>query len=1360
MANQPTLDAYIPIDRRLAIISGQDLPDRMQGAALFADISGFTPLTETLARELGLRRGAEEVTRQLNLVYASLISLVDRYHGSVIGFSGDALTCWFDGDRGLRAVTCALSMQESMQAFSNSRSPSGLTFPLGIKIAVTSGSVRRFRVGDPGIQLIDVLAGTLLDRLAAGEHLAGTGEIIVSGEVASALKDNLQIAGWRRHADTGEQFALIVGMSVMAPVNPWQAIKPGNLPEEQIRPWVLSEICNSYKTGQGQFISELRPATALFLGFSGIDYDRDEEAEEKLDAYIHWVQQIIVRYEGFLIQLTFGDKGSYLYCVFGAPVAHDDDPARAVAAALELCSPPDFIAAQSIRIGISQGIIRAGPYGGPTRCTYGAMGDEVNLSARLMGQAKPGQILVSQRIVNAVSDTYQYQAIGPVHVKGKDLPVLVSQVIARKQADPNLHHRFTNTLVGREAELRIIDQVLETVECGKGQVLRIDGYVGIGKSRLATELIDRANARHFQTAAGGCYSTTLNVAYAPWRQVFCRLLRLEAAQDSENCLPEAYSRQVKTVEEFIQQANPDWMLRLPLLGDLLGLPIPDNPTTAAFEPKLRRSALFDLLSEIIQYLSQKQPILILLDDLHWMDEASCSLTLAAGRAISQLPILLTLLHRTPPPETSILPELDDLSYHQKLSLGELPIEGTAALLTNRLGGRPAGLALSLIQVETEGNPFFVEELANILIESSNLRKNPNGEWVLSDDMVQALQRSGCLQLSSQGWALLPGADISAVDLGLPESVQGAILARFDRLPESSKLTLKVASVVGRIFPLSIVAGAHPLKLNNIALQDEFKLLIERDFIRRESTAEQVYAFRHALTQDVAYETLLYEQRRQLHQAVAETIEQLTPDAIDPLAHHSFLGEDWLRAFRYQTAAGNQAQKLFANQEGIEHYRKALQSAGHLVGEEFTAREQQVYACLGELLAVTGQYDPARDQLSQALALARILNDLDAQAKACRWIAYVYEFCSDYPQALEWIEKGLKLLEARETASTAELMAIAGLIYVRQGNYDRALQLCENGIRIAENLGEATSLAFSHNSRAIVSYSRGDMLEAVAHFQQAAELYQKAGNIHGQALSYNGMGNAYQNLGKWPEAYIYLRRSAEIFNQTGDELHKGFANNNLGEIARNQGRLDEALDYYQQALHTMERLGSSAYVFGVLHMNLGATYVRRKEIGMARQHLETSRLYYEQAGSRDFLPELYRHRSEAALIAGEFELAKADGDSSLRHARELSMRSEEGMALRVLGEVALAKYEFSEAERCLSDSISILNEVKHEYEAARSQLSLAQVYLSQGRQNQGGEQLDQCVLVFERLGAFLELESEKELKTRRFKNSSTRRKSFS
>jgi DNA-binding response OmpR family regulator/class 3 adenylate cyclase len=424
-----SLVAYLPMDRRHALARGERLPDRTSGAALFADISGFTPLTEALAAELGLQRGAEEVTRTINQVYGAMIDQVHRFGGSVIGFSGDAITCWFDGDEGLRAAACGLAMQDAMAEFASVTTPTGTPFSLAIKVAIATGPVRRFLVGDPGVQVIEVIAGGTLDRLARAEHRASRGQVLAEMAVVEQSGGRIVIAEQRSDEGNGQHLAVLSGLGEAVPASPWPELPDGGLTDAQCRAWMPPVAYERVLEGTGRFLSELRPATALFFCFAGIDYDGDDGAGARLDAFIRWVQGVLQRHGGSLFQLTMGDKGSYLCAAFGAPIAHDDDETRAVYAALDLQSPPPELSFVSgLQAGIAQGLMRTGAYGSSTRHIYSIQGDKANLAARLMTLAGEG-ILCDGAVYQAACGRAPMEPLPPSAVKGKAEPVPVYRVL-------------------------------------------------------------------------------------------------------------------------------------------------------------------------------------------------------------------------------------------------------------------------------------------------------------------------------------------------------------------------------------------------------------------------------------------------------------------------------------------------------------------------------------------------------------------------------------------------------------------------------------------------------------------------------------------------------------------------------------------------------------------------------------------------------------------------------------------------------------------------------------------------------------------------------------------------------------------
>jgi len=1272
------------MDRRQAMFRGKDLPDRAHGAALFADISGFTPLTEALVRELGSRRGADELTRQLNLVYDALIAEVHRYGGSVITFSGDAITCWFDGDDGLRATGCALAMQETMGQFAEVETPSGLTVSLAMKAAVATGPVRRFLVGDPDIQMMDVLAGATLDRMAAAEHQAQRGEVVVDAHTAAQLCDQVTVVDWREDVETGERFAVVSGLACQVEVTPWPNLPLSALSEERVRPWLLPPVYERLRAGQGRFLAELRPGVALFLRFGGLDYDRDDAAGEKLDVYLRWVQNALARYEGYMFQLTLGDKGCYLYGAFGAPLAHDDDPARAVAAALELRTPPlemDYIT--GLEMGISQGRVRAGAYGGTMRRTYGVLGDEVNLAARLMGQAEPREILVSQRIADAVAKSYQIEYKGLARIKGKQEPLPVSRVLGRRRTSPQGRSTpFTHRLVGRDDELARMEELLVPVLDGEGRVLRLEGGAGVGKSHLAAEFLGRAVDRGFRVASGACQSISQGIAYYPWRQAFRALFGLaeEPLEGEDPTVSDG--RQIVQVEGIVSKTDPGWLLRLPLLGDLLGLPIPDNETTAAFDPRLRQEALFALAVEIVQSQGQAGPLLLLVEDAHWMDEASLGLTLAVGRAIASTSVLLTLVHRPPVRrDQPLLPDLSRLPHCNHIDLSELSPEGVEAMVIHRLGGEPSALVLDLIQAQAQGNPFFTEELVYTLRESGGLYCQEDGRWTLSETIFDALQGANCLVREGGEWGLAQDAQLSAADLGIPDSVHGVVLARIDRLPEGHKLTTKAASVIGRVFEFDLLAQAHPVHPGREMLQEQMVTLETRDFVRLEMPPPRLtYMFKHNVTQEVAYETLLEEQRRELHQAVGKALEGLEPEAVEQLAYHYSRGGVRDKTLFYLDKAARKTQAEYANETALNYYNQALS-----MEERWEWRKGQV-----EVLHILGRRGDERAALSALGAISGASSYHKGEA-AYLWGQY-YEAVSDYGEAQAAVERALTASRERaDPVSEVNSLAYLGLIARRQADYERAKGWYRQALSLFQEDGsyrpeEAMAFAQAFHGLGMVHREQGDFDEARACYERALALNRQSGNRKGEGEALNGLGVTAYYQRDFGEALTYYRQAVEISQSIGDRAREAWFSQNLAMAMKEAGEYGQVIEYLSAALSILQATGDR----------------------------------WAESNAWNGLGILYQE-------LGDLQRAQDCLNQGLQMSREIGDESGQAYILVNLGLVARDRGDLAAAEQLLTKGLALAQEQEDKYLVSYFLSYLATVYLQTGQLEQAIEKADAALL---------------------------------
>ncbi|MGE5377362.1 MAG: adenylate/guanylate cyclase domain-containing protein, partial [Bacteroidota bacterium] len=768
---------YMPIDRRFAIATGNPIPSMSHGAVLFTDISGFTTLTELLVNSLGHQRGAEELSQFLDKVFDVLIAQVVRYHGSVISSGGDALLSWFEGtekDAAQRAVTAAFEMQKSLLAVSKFSLPDNRSVTLEIKSAAACGTVRRFLIGDPQVRVFEVLGGTLLDEVSAAEGLAGKGQVVVSEKTATLLGKEASVLE-QRQTKRGQSVSVLGDLHKMHEPAPWP--DPPVLDKEQVKPWLHPFIFDYVSSDQELFMAQLRPSVALFMNFSGIDYEHDAEAGAKLDMFFRWVYERVEHYGGTLLNVITGDKGSYFYIALGTPYTYEDDANRAVALAQSLLSKPpslDFI--YNVRIGITRGTSWSGSIGSREWRTFAAMGNEINLAARLMQAAHPGHMLVSERIAEAAGDRFQWQLSREISVKGIQKSVKVFELSLSSKKTPADRHLSSEIMVGRQTERILLYEILQNIPATANRVVVIEGDAGIGKSRLIGDFLAHVQAEKIPALIGAGYAVEQSTGYHAWRPIFETIFGLEAVDDGEG-------RRARALEWITRHAE-NLLERVPLLAPVLSLDVQDNSLTGQMTGLVRAENTRQLLVSILEAHAGDSPLVLVLEDAHWFDSSSLALAADAARALTNAMIVLStrqILGNIPEQLSVVL----DLPQTTRLRLGQMNQEEITSLVCQRLGVKSLPEPVrDLILAKAEGHPFFSEELA----------------YSLRDTGVILVDHAEC--------RLSEDSDLRA--LNFPDTVQGVIRSRIDRLAPSYQLALKTASVVGRVFALRAVQEIYPL----------------------------------------------------------------------------------------------------------------------------------------------------------------------------------------------------------------------------------------------------------------------------------------------------------------------------------------------------------------------------------------------------------------------------------------------------------------------------------------------------------------------------------------------------------------------
>ncbi|MEP7112940.1 MAG: adenylate/guanylate cyclase domain-containing protein, partial [Ilumatobacteraceae bacterium] len=1003
-------ESYLAGDRRRALSEGRELSDRVWGTALFADVSGFTPLTEALANELGPQRGAEELTAQLNRVFHAVIDDVDRYGGEVIYFGGDAITCWLDGDDGRRGAACGLAIQQTMSSVGTVRTPAGTEVVLAIKVAVAVGNARRFVVGDPAIQLMDVLAGRLIDELADAEHMAEKGDVVLARSALDSLGEHVIVSEHRSTPDPHDgQEASAVGVLADLLIDVAQAEpRPAfaGLSETLVRPWILPAVYERLVTGRGEFLGELRAAYPMFVRFGGIDYDHDPDAVGKLDHFTRRVQQILSEFGGNLLHVILGDKGAYLCAVFGAPHAHEDDASRAATAAIELLTLDRETAVTDLQIGISHGRVRSGTYGHPMRRTFTCLGDAVNLSARLMSHAPPGHAYVSQAVHQALTDRIECQLVGDLIVKGKADPVRVLAIVGLRRGLTKREVRYPLPMVGRDSEMAVFARAVDDVVGGAGRVVGVAAEAGRGKSRLIAEVVRNLTATGMTVAWGEAQNFGRTTSYLVWRDVWRTLLDVDD-DVSEGAQGRELTRRLRAI-------SSDLARRGPLLGTVVGIGMDDNDLTRTFDAKLRKTSLESLLVDVLRARAANGALAIVLEDCHWIDALSRDLLEELVLASASLPVLFVVAYRPADAPGGGL-GLDRIPYFQEVHLAELADTDAQLVLRSKLeelfgkSVQPADELVALVLERAQGNPFYLEELLNYI----------------------------------HGHGIDPADPAALGHLDIPDTLVRLVQSRIDMLEEGPRNALKVASVVGRSFETPFVQGVYPEHGSVEEIEGRFETTRQADILRIDRVEDQSWLFRHVVARDVAYDSLPFAMRAHLHDRVGGYLESGGPHAIernlDLLAYHYWLGENDAKKREYAVRAGIAAQSRYANDAAAGYFQRALP----LVPDEERAG---VLRRLGKVLELRGGWAAAEATYVDAVELSKRVGDTPEQARAHADLAETLRKQGRFEDARHQLTLASEIFSRNgDDAGFGLVLHLAGTLASQQGHYDAARTAYEQSL---------------------------------------------------------------------------------------------------------------------------------------------------------------------------------------------------------------------------------------------------------------------------------------------------------------------------
>jgi class 3 adenylate cyclase/tetratricopeptide (TPR) repeat protein len=998
-------------------------------------------------------------------------------------------------------------------------------------------------------------------------------------------------------------------------------------------PYLAEKILTSRSALEG----ERKQVTVLFADLKGsmeLLADRDpEEARHLLDPVLERMMEAVHRYEGTVNQVM----GDGIMALFGAPLAHEDHAMRACYAALAMqesvtrygdaLQRSQGVPVQ-IRVGLNSGGVVVRAIGSDLHMDYTAVGQTTHLAARMEQMAKPGSILITTETLRLAEGYVRATPLGPVPVKGLDASVEVFELVGASGIRRRLQATATRGLtrfVGRETELAALGQALERAGAGHGQVVAVVGEAGVGKSRLAYEFLHSHHTQGWRVLESASVSYGKATPYFPVLDLLRRYAHVDERDDARTIRAKV-TGQLLTLDEALQDAIA------PLLALLEALP--DDSPFLTLDPPQRRQRTLAALKRVLLRESQVQPVLVVFEDLHWIDTETQALLDSLVESLPTTRLLLLVNYR---------PEYQhgwgSKTYYAQLRLDPLPPASADALLQALLGDDPGLEALKpLLIARTAGNPFFLEESVHTLVETGMLVGMP-----------------GAYRLAQA----LPAMQV-------PATVQAVLAARIDRLPPEAKHLLQTAAVIGTEVPFCLLQAIA--ELPEATLHGGLAHLQATEFLYETRLfPEREYTFKHALTHEVAYSSLLQERRRVLHARIVETLEALagdhvaevaagrSPEQVERLAHHALRGEVWDKALVYCRQAGEKAMARSAYREAVGYFEQALSALLHQP-ETRTTREQAIDLRLAlrnalipsgdlgrmlallheaEALAVTlddpsrlgkvsvslsvhfsmmGAYDQAIAAAQRPLALAAASGDVAMHASANYFLGQAYQAQGDYRQAIDCLGQAVASLDEaqrHERFGFAILSAVFSLArlawcHAELGTFSEGRALGEEGLRIAGEVDHPASLMIASWGVGLLALRQGDLPRALPLLTRAVGFCQEVDLPVYFPVTAAPLITAYTLGRRFTDAVPLLTQAMEQTMAMERVDYQAFCRLSLGNAQMLAGRLEEAHALAEQALTLAcehQERGNQAYA---LHL-LGDIAARRE----LPEHEQVA-AYYRQA----------------------------------------------------------------------------------------------------------------------------------------------------
>ncbi len=1078
-----------------------------------------------------------------------------------------------------------------------------------------------------------------------------------------------------------------------------------------------------------QIEGERKNVTLLFANISGLTTLSEKlpppDFKDIIGNLLKILKEIVNRYEGTIDNFI----GNCIMILFGVSIKHEDDPERAVYAALDIMSKLGRFNEEqgtnlSIHTGISSGAVVVCRDSSGSSKDYTVMGDTVDYAERLMLMAKE-EVLVSESVYKSTVNLFEMNRLKPVGLKGETAGIIPYRVVGIREAPGSKHGllQLSSPLIGRDKEFEMMKSVLDKVMKAKSAVLSINGEAGVGKSRLIDEF-KKITKDKVNWLSGRCPSYGKGFPF--W--VFLEQIRSYLGVRDSDLDLQSRRKVGGKAESLFKERTDEY---LPYLCIFLSIKVLEHlqEKVKYLDPESLRLQEFVSVKVLFRDIAKNKPLILYFEDMHWIDPESLELLKFLLDGLQDESIFF-LFETRPEKKTGLYKIKESIQNifkkrYNEISLRALDTNDAKRLIQNLLKiPEPPGELSSLVLEKSEGNPFYIEEIVRSFIESGVLKRD-SGSWRVAKS-------------------------ISSFEV--PDTVEAVIRSRIDQLPPEVQEVLGRASVIGKNFLCRILSSIS--KKDNLSKNLGF--LEERGFIQRKTnsfTAAQFsqdaeYGFKHILIKDVAYTGLSKKKKCEIHKKVAECVERIFREKIEDyyevIAYHYFNAEILEKSYEYYKKAGDRAKKLYSNNVAIGCYAKAIEIHKKLFPEDEQESMAELFEKMGDVEEIKAEYDNAIKNYKVAFgyyrdiekmagikrktghifrqkgkydsafsnyeeAIRMLKNIPDSPVLSETLINYAFVLAdgrNDYEKAQEMIERTLKKLDKiGENKIYARGLTTLGNIFLLKGDYEKILKHHEKALEIYGELNDKKGIVVTSNNIGNVYHDKGELDTALRHYKRGLATSKGIGYKSGIGAVSGNIGVVYGKKGEFAPALKYCKIYLSISEEIGDKMGVGRASGKIGTIYFDRGDLDTALKYFKKYLTIAEEMGDKLGVsivsgdigsvyhdkgkfdrtlnyykkslavakgigykggIGAAFCNIGIVYCSKGELNTSRKYLEKSKKILTKIGDKINLSSVYASLSDLDTVREEYETALTFSEKALSLAKETGAREKEVIALRVFG----------------------------------------------------------------------------------------------